>query len=121
MRPTVLLNRYVLLAFVLQVASYAALLGFFEHGDVTPLVAAVRQLPAPVLAVLAPWAVPAVAVTIAVGVALEYALGAQVTQLGAVLLTRGDLLFLVVAYLLSVGVARLVPATRGRLGSIDPR
>lgn len=118
--PSTLLNRYVVLAFVVQVASYAALLAIFEHGDVTPLVGAVRRLPAPVLAVLAPWALPAVAVTVAVGTGLD-ALALGATRLGPVLLTSGDPLFLVVAYLLSVGGARLARTVRRPPGSDDRR
>lgn len=98
----VLVHRYVLVAFVLQTVSFAVLTGFFEHGPVTPLVAFVRGAPAGVGVVVGLFAVPAVVVTVAVGVGLESLFGVSLSGFGVGVVSESDGLFLAVAYVLSV-------------------
>jgi hypothetical protein len=71
----VLVNRYVVAAFLVRLLGYAVLVGGFDHGSVTPLVALVRGLPGaadPFLALLAALAIPAALVSVAVVGAGEF-------------------------------------------------
>lgn len=111
-RPSILLNRYVVAAFLLQTLSYAVLLGVLAHGDVTPLVALLRGLPVVVAAALGLFAVPALALTVALGAAVEFLLGISLQGVGTGVVSGDDLPFLAVAYLLSVGVGELVSRWR---------
>jgi hypothetical protein len=72
-----------------------------------PLVALVRRIPTVTAAVLGVFAVPAFVVTVAFGFVLESA-GIPPQTPGVGLVSDSDLLFLVVAYLLSVATAESI-------------
>lgn len=94
----------VLGLFALQIVSYAAFLSVFSvHGEVTPVAGALRVIPAPVLVALSIPAIPAVALSIALAEGLRLATGVSAFDLGTVLLTPGDALVFLMAYLLAVG------------------
>jgi hypothetical protein len=113
-RSSALLNRYVAAAFVVQTVSYAVLVGFLEHGDVTPLVALTRRLPTALAAILGAFAVPALLVALLVGVVVESAFGISLRNVGVGLVSGSDIPFLVAVSLLSVGVVGLVRRRRRR-------
>ncbi|MFC7140293.1 hypothetical protein ACFQMA_10685 [Halosimplex aquaticum] len=94
----------VLALFALQIVSYAALLAVFSvHGEVAPVAAALRLLPVPVLVALSIPAIPAVVLSVALAEILRLATGVSPFDLGAVLLTPGDALVVLTAYLLAAG------------------
>lgn len=114
-----LLDPVVLGLFALQIVSYAALLSVFSvHGEVAPVVRALRVLPAPILVALSIPALPAVALSVALAEGLRLATGISAFDLGTALLTPGDALVLLTAYLLAVAV---VAARRTLLGAQNER
>ncbi|MDS0220511.1 hypothetical protein NDI54_04000 [Haloarcula sp. S1AR25-5A] len=112
------LRRYVVIAvaFGVQILAYAALVALTTHDGAMPLVSALQQVPTLLLVLLGIAAVPAVAVTIGVGQALEYAFGVRVVQFDAILVTQGDGLFFVIAALLSIAVVTLGRQARRKTG-----
>lgn len=111
-RLSALMNRYVAVTFLVQTLSYATLVGFFEHGDMTPLVGLTSRLPTVLAVVLGVFAIPALLVTLAIGVVIESGFGFSLQTLGIGLVSGSDIPFLAVAYLLSVAVARRVIRSR---------
>lgn len=102
-------------AFALQIASYVALLAVFSvHGESTPVVEAVRALPTPLLAVLSLPAVPALALSLGLALALDATFGVSPFDLGTVFLTPGDALVYVAAYAVAVLVGLGVRRVFGR-------
>jgi hypothetical protein len=99
---------YVLIAFVVQIVGYAALLTIFPHSQVTPLIIELRALPTVVLSVLAAFAIPAVLLGLGLGAALSVALGVRPESFPAVLLADGDVFVLICAAVLAVGSALVV-------------
>lgn len=98
---TVLLNGRVLVALVLQVVGYAALLAVYPHSEPSSLVETLHAAPTVVLVVVALPAVPALVLTLVVGAVLGL-LGLQPASIPAILLTRGDVLFFACAYPVAV-------------------
>lgn len=113
-----LANRWVLLAFLLQLLSYAVLVGVFQHDDPTPLVAALPHLPTPLGALLSVFALPAVAIAIGLNALLEFLLGVSLRSLGVGLVSDDDVSVLVAASLLSVAVGRYLARRRDHDGSV---
>lgn len=114
-----LANRYVLVAFALQVPGYAALVGFIEHDEVTPLVGFLRGLPGvldPLLALLGVFAVPAALISVAVVAGAAVVTGGSVPP-STGLVTAGDLPVLLVAYLLAVGAGVAIRRYRSKSGA----
>lgn len=115
----IFLHRTVLLVFAVQVVSYAALLSVFSvHGEVTAVIRALRVLPAPVLVALSIPALPAVALSVALAEGIQFVTGISPFELGTVLLTPGDALVFLTAYLLAVGA---VAGRRTLLGAQTER
>ncbi|QLD88479.1 hypothetical protein HWV07_05300 [Natronomonas salina] len=101
-----LVNRRLTVAFVLQVVGYAALLAVYPHSEPSAVAEALQVLPTPLLVVVALPALPALALTLAVGAVLS-AVGAAPESVPALLLARGDVLFFVCAYVVAVASAPL--------------
>ena len=99
-----LLDRRVVVAFLLQVVGYAALLAVFPHSEPAAVVETLRRLPTVVLVVAAMPPVPALALTLAVGGALSL-VGLPPESLPALLLARGDVLFFASALTVPVASA----------------
>lgn len=93
---------FVLIAFVVQIVAYAALLAVFPHSHVTPLIVEIRTLPTVVLSALAVFAVPAVLLGLGFGTALSVVLGIRPESFPAVLLAEGDIFVFVGAAVLAV-------------------
>lgn len=96
-----LVNRRLTVAFVLQVVGYAALLAVYPHSEPSAVVEALQWLPTPLLLVVALPALPALALTLAVGAVLSL-VGVAPESVPAVLLARGDVLFFACAYVVAV-------------------
>jgi len=101
------LNRHTAVVFAVQTLAYGSLVALSTHDAATPFVSILQQVPRLPLIVLSIAAVPAVAITIGLGQALEYVFGVRVTQVDPILVTRGDVLFFVVAAVLSIVVVRI--------------
>lgn len=101
---SLLLNRRVAVAFVLQVVGYAALLAVFPHSEPSAVVEALQRVPAVLLIPFALPALAALALTLLVGAALSLA-GLPPESLPALLLARGDALFFLCSYLVGVVAA----------------
>lgn len=99
-----LFNGRVVVAVVLQVVGYAALLAVYPHSEPSAIVESLRAVPAAVLVPLALPALPALAVTIVVGAVLAL-LGLPPETIPAILLARGDVLFFASAYAVAVASA----------------
>lgn len=97
---------YVLIAFVVQIVGYAALLTAFPHSQVTSSVVELRALPTVILSVLAVIAIPAVLLGLGLGAALSVVLGVRPESFSAVLLADGDIFVLIGAAVLAIGVVR---------------
>ena len=96
----------VVAALCLQVAGYAALLALLSPETSTAVVEALAGVPAVVLIPIAVPAAPAALLALALGAALG-AVGLPPASVPAVLLARGDVVFLVCAYVVGVVAARL--------------
>ena len=94
---------YVLVAFLVQIVGYAALLAVFPHSDVTPLVAEMRALPLVISSSVALFAVPAVLLALGLGTVLSTVLGVRPASFSAVLLADGDVFVFASAIVLAVG------------------
>lgn len=103
---SLLLNRRVPVALVLEIVGYAALLAVYPHSEPSAIVEALQSVPTVVLVAVALPALPAVALTLAVGAVLG-ALGLPPTSIPAILLARGDVLFFACASLVAVAAARV--------------
>lgn len=103
---SLLLNRRVLVALVLEVVGYAALLAVYPHGEPSAVVEGLQAVPVVVLVVLALPAIPAVVVTIAAGAVLARS-GLPPESIPALLLVRGDVVFFACAYAVAVASARV--------------
>lgn len=109
LRNLPLLDRYVVVAAVVQLAGYAALSALVPHSEFAAVVEPLQRVPPMLLIPVAVLAVPAVAVAIAFGAALS-AVGLQPTVL---------LVFLSV-YLVSVASAWTVRRVRRRGTTTNP-
>lgn len=96
-----LVNPRLTVALVLQVVGYAALLAVYPHSEPSAVVESLRWLPAAILAPFALPAIPALALTLAVGAVLSL-VGLSPGSIPALLLARGDVLFFACAYLVAV-------------------
>lgn len=104
-------DRRVLVALVLQVVGYAALLAVYPHSEPSAIVEAVRIVPSPVLVAIALPALPAVALAVLVGAVLVQ-FGLPPASIPALLLARGDVLFFASAYVVGVASAWLASKRR---------
>ena len=104
---SLLLDRRVVVAFVLQVVGYAALLAVYPHSEPSAVVVALGRLPTLLLVPFALPALPALALTLLVGGALSL-VGLPPASLPALLLARGDALFFASAAVVAVASARAV-------------
>lgn len=109
---SLLLNRRILVALVLEVAGYAALLAVYPHGEPSAIVEALRTAPTVVLVLVALPAIPAVLLTVGVGAILAL-LGLPPESIPALLLARGDVVFFACAYAVAVASARLAAERDG--------
>lgn len=103
---SLLLNRRVAVAFVVQVVGYAALLAVYPHSEPSAVVEALQRLPAILLVPFALPALAALALTLAVGAVLSL-FGLSPESLPALLLARGDVLFFACALAVAVAAARV--------------
>lgn len=103
---SLLLNRRVLVALVLQAVGYAALLAVYPHSEPSAIVEAVQAVPTVVLVIVALPAIPALVLTIVVGAVLGV-FGLSPDSIPAILLARGDVLFVACAYAVAVASARI--------------
>lgn len=94
---SLLVDRRVVVAVVVQTVGYAALLAVVPHSDPSGVVDAVAAVPVPLLVVVALPAVPAAVLTVLLGAVLS-SVGLPPASLPALLLARGDVLFFAVAY-----------------------
>lgn len=101
---SLLLNRRVAAAFLLQVVGYAALLAVYPHSEPSAVAEALWGLLTVVLVVVALPAVPALAVMVVAGALLSLA-GLTPEAIPALLFARGDVLFFASAYVVAVGAA----------------
>ena len=101
---SLLLNRRVPVAFVLQVVGYAALLAVYPHSEPSAVVEALQGLPTVVLLPFALPALPALALTLLLGAVLSL-VGLAPSSLPALLLARGDVLFFASAVVVAVASA----------------
>ena len=101
---SLLLNRRVVVAVLIQIVGYAALLAVFPHSEPSAFVEALGVIPWILLIPFAIPAIPATVLTIAIGAILS-ALGLSPEAIPALLLARGDVLFFVSAYVVGVGSA----------------
>jgi hypothetical protein len=99
---SLLVNRRVAVAFVLQILGYAALLAVYPHSELSPLVEALQAVPTILLIPFALPALPAFLLTLVLGGILSV-IGLPPQSLPSLLLARGDALFFISAY--AVGVA----------------
>lgn len=101
---SLLLNRRVAVAFVLQILGYAALLAVYPHSELSPIVQTLQAVPTILLIPFALPALPAFVLTLAFGGILSV-VGLPPQSLPAVLLARGDVLFFISAYVVGVASA----------------
>jgi hypothetical protein len=101
-REKLRLAGFVLIAFIVQIVGYAALIAVFPHSYVTPLVDDIRALPTVALTVLAVLAIPAVLLGLGFGTALSVVFGVQPESFPAVLLADGDVFVFIGAAALAV-------------------
>lgn len=101
---SLLLNRRVLVALLLQVLGYATLLAVYPHSEPSATVETLQAVPSVVLVLVALPAIPALALTIAVGAVLGL-FGLPPESTPAILLARGDVLFFACAYAVAVASA----------------
>jgi hypothetical protein len=101
---SLLVNRRVAVAFVLQILGYAALLAVYPHSELSPVVEALQAVPTILLVPFVLPALPAFALTLALGGILSL-VGLPPQSLPALLLARGDLLFFISAYVIGVASA----------------
>jgi hypothetical protein len=101
---SLLVNRRVAVAFVLQTLGYAALLAVYPHSELSPLVEALQVIPSILLIPFALPALPAFLLTLVLGGILSVA-GLPPQSLPPLLLARGDVLFFISAYVIGVGSA----------------
>lgn len=111
---SLLLNRRVVVAIVLQVVGYAALLAVYPHSEPSAIVESLYAVPTVVLVIVALPAIPSLVLTIVVG-AFFGLLGLPPESIPAILLARGDVLFFACAYAVAVASARIA-AERDELG-----
>lgn len=102
--PSHLLNPRVVVAFVIQVVGYAALLAVYPHSEPSPVVTALQRLPSVLLVPFALPAVPATVLAVGLGTLLSLA-GPSPASIPALLLSRGDVLFFASAYIVAVVAA----------------
>jgi hypothetical protein len=101
-----LLDRRVVVAFLLQVVGYAALLAVFPHSEPAAVVETLRRLPTVLLVVAALPPVPALALALALAVGGALSLvGLPPESLPALLLARDDVLFFASALTVPVASA----------------
>lgn len=101
---SLLLNRRVAVAFVIQVVGYAALLAVYPHSATSGVVDALQGIPTVVLLPFALPALPALALTLLAGGLLSL-VGLSPSSLPALLLARGDVLFFASAVAVAVAGA----------------
>lgn len=99
-----LVNRRLTVALVLQVVGYAALLAVYPHSEPAAVVEALQGIPAVLLLLFALPAIPALALTLAVGAVLSL-VGLAPESVPALLLARGDVLFFACAYVVAIASA----------------
>lgn len=95
------MNRRVAVAFVFQILGYAALLAVYPHSELSPVVETLQGVPTLLLIPFVLPALPAFALTLALGGILSL-VGLPPQSLPAILLARGDVLFFVAAYTVAV-------------------
>jgi hypothetical protein len=106
------LNGRVLVAFLLQVIGYGALLAIYQHSDPASLVEPLQRAPTPLLIPFAAFGVPEVVLATVLG-ALLSSVGLSAETIPALLVARGDVVVFVAAYGISVAGLRAYRRTRG--------
>lgn len=101
---SLLVDRGVAAAFLLQVVGYAALLAVYPHSEPSAVVGVLRSVPTVILVVLALPAIPALVLTLGVGAFLSL-VGMPPQSMPALLLARGDAVFFASALVVAVGAA----------------
>lgn len=101
LRKLPLVDSSVLVGLLIQVLGYGTLLGHFPHSELSPIVELLQRVPAPLLIPFALFGIPAVLVSIGIGVPLTF-VGLSLQSLPALLFARGDVVVFVSAYGLSV-------------------